>query len=70
LGSGGHTSEMRTLLSTLDFEKYTPRVYVLCHGDEMSLRAVGAIEGEHSRQGTVDERQKVWRSSQSRPLSP
>ncbi|WVF73127.1 hypothetical protein IAT40_007946 [Kwoniella sp. CBS 6097] len=46
LGSGGHTSEMRALLSTLPFERYTPRTYVYCHGDEMSLKAVASLESD------------------------
>nr|XP_031858953.1 uncharacterized protein CI109_005621 [Kwoniella shandongensis]KAA5526025.1 hypothetical protein CI109_005621 [Kwoniella shandongensis] len=46
LGSGGHTSEMQTLLSTLDFERYTPRTYIYCHGDEMSLRAIAKLESD------------------------
>jgi len=29
LGSGGHTSEMVQLLRALDFERYTPRTYIL-----------------------------------------
>ncbi|WOO82766.1 UDP-N-acetylglucosamine transferase subunit ALG14 [Vanrija pseudolonga] len=44
LGSGGHTGEMRALLSALDGEKYAPRVYVYGAGDEMSLRAVADVE--------------------------
>ncbi|KAI9636617.1 oligosaccharide biosynthesis protein Alg14 like-domain-containing protein [Dioszegia hungarica] len=44
LGSGGHTSEMRTLLSGLDFERYTPRTYVYCPGDDMSLKIVRDLE--------------------------
>ncbi|KAK8853055.1 hypothetical protein IAR55_003756 [Kwoniella newhampshirensis] len=46
LGSGGHTSEMQTLISNLDFERYTPRTYIYCHGDEISLRAVGKLESD------------------------
>lgn len=44
LGSGGHTGEMRALLSALDSSKYSPRVYVYGAGDEMSLRAVAEVE--------------------------
>jgi beta-1,4-N-acetylglucosaminyltransferase len=46
LGSGGHTAEMKTLVSSLDFARYTPRTYVACHGDEMSLRAIAGLEAE------------------------
>lgn len=59
LGSGGHTAEMKTLLSTLDYSRYTPRTYVLCHGDEMSLRTISTVEGEHDIGGDVEKRQKV-----------
>ncbi|BEJ17399.1 hypothetical protein CspHIS471_0608000 [Cutaneotrichosporon sp. HIS471] len=45
MGSGGHTAEMRQLLKSVDRRRYSPRVYVYCHGDEMSLRAVAEIEG-------------------------
>ncbi|WOO86383.1 UDP-N-acetylglucosamine transferase subunit ALG14 [Vanrija pseudolonga] len=45
LGSGGHTGEMRSLLSVLDGKRYAPRVYVYGAGDEMSLRAVVEVEG-------------------------
>ena len=45
MGSGGHTAEMTTLVSTLDFARYTPRRYIVCHGDEMSLKAIARVEG-------------------------
>jgi beta-1,4-N-acetylglucosaminyltransferase len=41
---GGHTAEMKALVSSLDFERYTPRTYVYCHGDEMSLRVISELE--------------------------
>jgi hypothetical protein len=41
---GGHTAEMKFLVSSLDFERYTPRTYVYCHGDEMSLRTITELE--------------------------
>lgn len=41
---GGHTAEMKALMTTLDFNRYTPRTYVCCHGDEMSLRTITDIE--------------------------
>ncbi|WVQ77990.1 hypothetical protein IAT38_000071 [Cryptococcus sp. DSM 104549] len=44
LGSGGHTSEMKALLSTLDFDRYQPRTYIHCHGDTLSLIAVADLE--------------------------
>jgi hypothetical protein len=39
---------MRSLLSTLDFDRYTPRTYVYCHGDEMSLKVVSSLESEET----------------------
>lgn len=48
LGSGGHTAEMRTLLAAVDHKRYTPRTYVYCHGDELSLRAVADTEATTS----------------------
>ncbi|WWC64392.1 uncharacterized protein I303_107002 [Kwoniella dejecticola CBS 10117] len=44
LGSGGHTSEMKSLVSTLPFDRYTPRTYILCHNDEISLKAISSLE--------------------------
>ena len=43
-GIGGHTAEMKALISSLNFERYTPRTYVYCHGDEMSLRIISELE--------------------------
>lgn len=43
---GGHTSEMKALLSTLDYERYQPRTYIYCHGDDLSLRSVSDIESK------------------------
>ena len=43
-GIGGHTAEMKALVSSLDFERYTPRTYVYCHGDEMSVRIISELE--------------------------
>ncbi|KAL1408979.1 UDP-N-acetylglucosamine transferase subunit [Vanrija albida] len=51
LGSGGHTGEMRALLSALDAAHYTPRVYVYGAGDGMSLRAVAEVEGALGGEG-------------------
>ncbi|KAJ3554078.1 hypothetical protein NM688_g3292 [Phlebia brevispora] len=44
LGSGGHTSEALTLLSALDFSRYSPRVYVVSHGDHLSAKKARALE--------------------------
>lgn len=45
---GGHTAEMKALISSLDFNRYTPRTYVYCHGDEISLRIVSELETSFS----------------------
>lgn len=44
MNEGGHTAEMKALLSTLDFKRYTPRAYVYCHGDLMSTRVIDEVE--------------------------
>ncbi|WVW85957.1 hypothetical protein I302_107995 [Kwoniella bestiolae CBS 10118] len=46
LGSGGHTSEMKSLVSTLPFDRYSPRKYIYCHGDNISLRAISELESK------------------------
>ncbi|WVO12782.1 hypothetical protein L204_100390 [Cryptococcus depauperatus] len=52
LGSGGHTSEMKTLLSTLDFHRYRPRTYIYCHGDNLSLKVVSELESSNGGQAS------------------
>ncbi|KAF9261111.1 oligosaccharide biosynthesis protein Alg14 like protein, partial [Marasmius fiardii PR-910] len=44
VSSGGHTSEALTLLSSIDFERYTPRVYVVSEGDSLSIQKVQDLE--------------------------
>ncbi|XP_076062682.1 ALG14, UDP-N-acetylglucosaminyltransferase subunit [Oratosquilla oratoria] len=44
LGSGGHTTEMFKLLSTLNFEKYYPRIYVVTYSDPLSQGKVAEFE--------------------------
>ncbi|KAI0733193.1 glycosyltransferase family 1 protein [Fomitopsis betulina] len=44
LGSGGHTSEAMTLLSALDFNRYSPRTYIISEGDILSARKAIALE--------------------------
>ncbi|WWC94670.1 hypothetical protein V866_001518 [Kwoniella sp. B9012] len=46
LGSGGHTSEMKSLISALPFDRYLPRKYIYCHNDEISLRAISELESK------------------------
>ncbi|ORX40768.1 oligosaccharide biosynthesis protein Alg14 like-domain-containing protein [Kockovaella imperatae] len=54
LGSGGHTGEMKILLSSLDLERYKPRRYVVCHGDQLSLVAIANVEGTQPETQTSD----------------
>ncbi|KAL5638183.1 hypothetical protein ACGC1H_005024 [Rhizoctonia solani] len=44
LGSGGHTTEALTLVSSLDFDKYTPRTYIISEGDSLSAKKAIALE--------------------------
>ncbi|KAJ7188164.1 glycosyltransferase family 1 protein [Mycena filopes] len=44
LGSGGHTSEALTLLSALDFARYSPRTYVISEGDSFSAQKARDLE--------------------------
>lgn len=42
---GGHTSEILTLASALDFSRYHPRVYIVSDGDTLSAQK--AVDLEH-----------------------
>ncbi|KAF8602144.1 oligosaccharide biosynthesis protein Alg14 like protein [Ceratobasidium sp. AG-I] len=44
LGSGGHTSESLALVSSLEFEKYSPRTYIISEGDSLSAKKAHALE--------------------------
>ncbi|KAJ6499240.1 glycosyltransferase family 1 protein [Mycena sanguinolenta] len=44
LGSGGHTSEALTLISALDFNRYTPRTYIVSEGDSFSAQKARELE--------------------------
>ncbi|KAL0577549.1 UDP-N-acetylglucosamine transferase subunit [Marasmius crinis-equi] len=44
LGSGGHTSEALNLISALDFEQYSPRIYVASEGDALSVKKAQVLE--------------------------
>ncbi len=46
--TGGHTAEMKTLLSTIDFNRYTPRKYIHCQDDILSLRIISTLESRYS----------------------
>ena len=41
---GGHSSEALTLVSTLDFARYTPRTYLVSEGDSLSATKAIALE--------------------------
>ncbi|KAJ7346689.1 glycosyltransferase family 1 protein [Mycena albidolilacea] len=44
LGSGGHTSEALALISALDFNRYSPRTYVISEGDSFSAQKTCELE--------------------------
>ncbi|KAJ7096258.1 oligosaccharide biosynthesis protein Alg14-like protein [Mycena epipterygia] len=44
LGSGGHTSEALALISALDFNRYSPRTYVISEGDSLSAQKAANLE--------------------------
>ncbi|KAI0288531.1 oligosaccharide biosynthesis protein Alg14 like-domain-containing protein [Russula brevipes] len=44
LGSGGHSSEALSLVSALDFTRYTPRTYLVSEGDPLSEQKATALE--------------------------
>ncbi|KAI0930423.1 hypothetical protein AcW1_009120 [Taiwanofungus camphoratus] len=44
LGSGGHTSEALMLLSSLDFSRYCPRMYIISEGDTLSAQKALSLE--------------------------
>jgi beta-1,4-N-acetylglucosaminyltransferase len=48
LGSGGHTAEVLALVSALDFQRYTPRTYVISEGDILSAQKAAELENAKS----------------------
>jgi hypothetical protein len=44
---------MKALLSDIDFKRYSPRVYVFCPGDDMSLQLVAELEESRASQSEV-----------------
>jgi len=42
--SGGHSSEALSLVSALDFSRYSPRTYLVSEGDSLSAQKVIALE--------------------------
>uniref|UniRef100_A0A0N5AD54 UDP-N-acetylglucosamine transferase subunit ALG14 n=1 Tax=Syphacia muris TaxID=451379 RepID=A0A0N5AD54_9BILA len=53
LGSGGHTTEMLSLLEELS-PKYTPRLYIVSKSDILSLKKVTVREMEQRKDGTFN----------------
>ncbi|KAJ7901898.1 oligosaccharide biosynthesis protein Alg14-like protein, partial [Mycena olivaceomarginata] len=43
-GLGGHTSEALALISALDFNRYSPRTYVISEGDSFSAQKARELE--------------------------
>ena len=44
LGSGGHTTEMLTLIKNLDQTRYAPLIYVVATTDTTSIRRLAAVD--------------------------
>ncbi|XP_065161974.1 UDP-N-acetylglucosamine transferase subunit ALG14 homolog [Atheta coriaria] len=44
IGSGGHTTEMLTLMESLDFSNYTSRHYIMASSDSTSISKVNTFE--------------------------
>jgi hypothetical protein len=42
--TGGHTSEILTLVSAVNFSRFTPRKYIVSEGDQLSARKAAALE--------------------------
>jgi beta-1,4-N-acetylglucosaminyltransferase len=50
---GGHTSEALTLVSALDFSRYTPRIYIISEGDSLSADKAAALESRNTSSNKV-----------------
>ncbi|KAJ2891398.1 metalloprotease [Coemansia aciculifera] len=53
LGSGGHTAEMTRLLSGVDLDRYSRRLYIVGESDLISLDQIGVLESK--RDGEKEE---------------
>ncbi|XP_072401233.1 UDP-N-acetylglucosamine transferase subunit ALG14 [Diabrotica undecimpunctata] len=51
IGSGGHTTEMLSLIENIDFNKYSPRYYIIASSDTTSLTKVEKLEESKSSNG-------------------
>lgn len=47
LGSGGHTKEMLRLLSGMDLENFSRRLYITADVDELSIKKITTFEESH-----------------------
>lgn len=50
---GGHTSEALTLISALDFDRYSPRTYVISEGDSLSAQKAMSLESNKAVDPTL-----------------
>ncbi|XP_050306128.1 UDP-N-acetylglucosamine transferase subunit ALG14 homolog [Anthonomus grandis grandis] len=66
IGSGGHTTEMLTLIKHLNFHNYTPRYYVMAKSDTTSLIKVTTFE--ESRNAKVNKDYFIIRIPRSRSV--
>jgi beta-1,4-N-acetylglucosaminyltransferase len=51
--TGGHTTEALTLVSALDFSRYTPRIYIVSEGDSLSAEKAAALEAQKTSSNKV-----------------
>lgn len=51
---GGHTGEILTLVSALDFSRYRPRTYIVSEGDTLSEQKTVALERRKTGDGDGD----------------
>ena len=65
LGSGGHTTEMVRLVSALDWNKYSPRIYVHATTDSLSAERTRAAdpEAEFAQVPRAREVKQSWATS-------
>ncbi|KAK0460985.1 glycosyltransferase family 1 protein [Desarmillaria tabescens] len=77
LGSGGHTSEAIALLSSLDYTRFSPRIYIVSDGDSLSTQKARDLEynkcASSSEQNfavwTIPRARRVHQSLLSSPLT-
>ncbi|CAO1631793.1 unnamed protein product [Jaminaea pallidilutea] len=51
LGSGGHTTELLLLLSSLDEKRYSPRIFIVSSGDDFSASKARQWQKDHRGRG-------------------